>query len=222
MQPISGSAPAAATISSTSTPAAPVATTSASGMTAVAGQSRVSWKLVVLGILLLVALGVGVGFYWRAHQTPKLTDKDQLILADFTNNTGDTVFDSTLKEALAIQLEQSPIIQLVSDAELHNNLQYLGQTKDQRITPELAQQIGQRLGVKSLSLGNYRSSRFLLRDLDQRRQLRHRRRLCSRADHPPPIKPECSPLSPAPRQNCVFAWASLLPRSRSCRPRTAM
>ena len=153
MQPISGSAPAAATISSTSTPAAPVATTSASGMTAVAGQSRVSWKLVVLGILLLVALGVGVGFYWRAHQTPKLTDKDQLILADFTNNTGDTVFDSTLKEALAIQLEQSPIIQLVSDAELHNNLQYLGQTKDQRITPELAQQIGQRLGVKAYLSG---------------------------------------------------------------------
>jgi tetratricopeptide (TPR) repeat protein len=58
-----------------------------------------------------------------------------------------------LKEALAIQLEQSPLIQLVSDAELHNNLQYLGQPRDQRITPELAQQIGQRLGVKAYLSG---------------------------------------------------------------------
>jgi len=153
-QPTSGSAPAVATISSTSTPAVPVAqTTSASAITAVAEQSRWSWKLVTPVILLLVALGVAGGFYWRAHQIPKLTDKDQLILADFTNNTGDTVFDATLKEALAIQLEQSPLIQLVSDAELHNNLQYLGQTKDQRITPELAQQIGQRLGVKAYLSG---------------------------------------------------------------------
>jgi Flp pilus assembly protein TadD len=54
---------------------------------------------------------------------------------------------------LAIQLEQSPLIQLVSDAELHSNLQYLGQPKDQRITPELAQQIGQRLGVKAFLNG---------------------------------------------------------------------
>ena len=92
--------------------------------------------------------------YWRRPPVPQLTDKDQLILADFTNQTGDPVFDSTLKEALAIQLEQSPLIQLVSDAELHNNLQYLGQPKDQRITPELAQQIGQRLGVKAFLAGS--------------------------------------------------------------------
>ena len=64
----------------------------------------------------------------------QLTDKDQLILADFTNQTGDPVFDSTLKEALAIQLEQSPLLQLVSDAELHN-LQYLGQTREQELRP---------------------------------------------------------------------------------------
>jgi hypothetical protein len=58
-----------------------------------------------------------------------------------------------LKESLAIQLEQSPLLQLVSDAELHNNLQYLGQVGDQRITPELAQQLGQRLGVKAYLAG---------------------------------------------------------------------
>ena len=103
-------------------------------------------------IVLLLAILAG-GFYWRKHQSVQLTDKDQLILADFTNQTGDAVFDSTLKEALAIQLEQSPLLQLVSDAELHSNLQYLGQSGAQRITPELAQQLGQRLGVKAYLSG---------------------------------------------------------------------
>jgi len=108
------------------------------------------WRkfMIPAAVILLLAVIAG-GLYWRRRQSVQLTDKDQLILADFTNQTGDTVFDSTLKEALAIQLEQSPLLQLVSDAELHNNLQYLGQAGAQRITPELAQQMGQRLGVKA-------------------------------------------------------------------------
>src|SRR5271166_1147296 len=112
------------------------------------------WKFVIPTVTILAIALVAGGLYWRKHQAPKLTDKDQLILADFTNQTGDAVFDSTLKEALAIQLEQSPLLQLVSDAELHNNLQYLGQARDQRITPELAQQLGQRLGVKAYLAGS--------------------------------------------------------------------
>src|SRR5258708_5784327 len=113
-----------------------------------------SWQVLVPVVLVVLGLAVAVVFYFRpAPGAPKLTDKDELILADFTNKTGDPVFDSTLKEALAIQLEQSPLIQLVSDAELHNSLQYLGQPKDQRITPELAQQICQRLAVKAYLAG---------------------------------------------------------------------
>ena len=103
---------------------------------------------------LIIVLGAIAGtFYFRKHQAVQLTDKDLLILADFTNQTGDGVFDSTLKEALAIQLEQSPMLQLVSDAALHSNLQYLGQVREQKITPELAQQLGQRLGVKAYLAG---------------------------------------------------------------------
>jgi tetratricopeptide (TPR) repeat protein len=108
-------------------------------------------------VVVLVLAAVGGTFYFRNRTAVQLTDKDQLILADFTNQTGDAVFDSTLKEALAIQLEQSPILQLVSDSELHSNLQYLGQSKDQRITPELAQQLGQRLGVKAYLAGTIAS-----------------------------------------------------------------
>jgi eukaryotic-like serine/threonine-protein kinase len=109
----------------------------------------------IIAAACIVVAGVAAGGYLYFHKTtvPLLTDKDELILADFTNKTGDAVFDSTLKEALAIQLEQSPVIQLVSDAQLHNSLQYLGQSKDQRITPELAQQIGQRLAVKAYLSG---------------------------------------------------------------------
>jgi serine/threonine protein kinase/Flp pilus assembly protein TadD len=130
-------------------PAAPAA----AGTGIVARPRPARWKVLLPVAALLIALGVGGSLYWRKHRTPPLTDKDQLILADFTNQTGDPVFDATLKEALAIQLEQSPLLQLVSDAELHNNLQYLGQPREQKITPELAQQIGQRLGVKAYLVG---------------------------------------------------------------------
>jgi eukaryotic-like serine/threonine-protein kinase len=119
---------------------------------AVASRSWLKWMIPV-AVLLTLAI-IGAAFYMRKKPAVQLTDKDQLILADFTNQTGDAVFDATLKEALAIQLEQSPILQLVSDAELHSNLQYLGQAKDQRITPELAQQLGQRLGVKAYLAGS--------------------------------------------------------------------
>ncbi len=111
------------------------------------------WQIVIPTLVVIAGLAVGAFLYFRKGPAVQLTDKDQLILADFTNKTGDPVFDSTLKEALAIQLEQSPLIQLVSDAELHDSLQYLGQPRDQRITPDLAQQIGQRLGVKAYLAG---------------------------------------------------------------------
>ncbi|MGH9502614.1 MAG: protein kinase domain-containing protein, partial [Terriglobales bacterium] len=156
----SGSAAPVETVSApaqrTSGSARAVESASSGGVTTIPepAQPRPLWWKFILPAAVIVLLGViAGGFYWRRHQTVQLTDKDQLILADFTNQTGDAVFDSTLKEALAIQLEQSPFVQLVSDAELHNNLQYLGQTREQRITPELAQQLGQRLGVKAYLAG---------------------------------------------------------------------
>jgi serine/threonine protein kinase/Flp pilus assembly protein TadD len=133
--------------------APPVTMASASRSEMAPGRSAPSrsgrWKVALpLGLILALLALAGGYYYWRGNRVVQLTDKDQLILADFTNQTGDPVFDSTLKEALAIQLDQSPLLQLISDRELHDNLQYLGQSRDQRITPELAQQIGQRLGVK--------------------------------------------------------------------------
>ncbi len=132
---------------------------SSGSMTAAAelAPQRAWMRWAIPAAVVLVLAVIAAAFYMRKHETVQLTDKDQLILADFTNQTGDPVFDATLKEALAIQLEQSPLLQLVSDSELHSNLQYLGQAKDQRITPELAQQIGQRLGVKAYLAGTIAS-----------------------------------------------------------------
>jgi class 3 adenylate cyclase/tetratricopeptide (TPR) repeat protein len=99
--------------------------------------------------LLAVLLIVGASFAYKRQHQPPITEKDKLILADFDNKTGDPVFDATLKEALSIQLEQSPFLQLVGDQELHADLRYLNQPTEQRITPALARELGQREGIKA-------------------------------------------------------------------------
>jgi len=147
------SSSAASSPASTEVSRAAALASAPSGSRAAADPSRAWVKWMVPAAVVLTLAVIATAFYLRKHQAVQLTDKDQLILADFTNQTGDAVFDSTLKEALAIQLEQSPLLQLVSDSELHSNLQYLGQAKDQKITPELAQQLGQRLGVKAYLAG---------------------------------------------------------------------
>jgi len=154
--PVSDASPTPAQKTSGPARAATVAPESGAAGTIVP-VPRSRWKWMIPAVVVLVLAAIGGGYYLHKHQAVQLTDKDQLILADFTNQTGDPVFDSTLKEALAIQLEQSPLLQLVSDAELHSNLQYLGQSKDQKITPELAQQLGQRLGVKAYLAGSIAS-----------------------------------------------------------------
>jgi len=93
----------------------------------------------VLGILLIVG-----GLYWRAHKQLKLTDKDTIVLADFTNTTGEPVFDDALKQGLAVQLEQSPFLSLVSPQRVQQTLQLMGQSSEVRVTPKIAQELCQR------------------------------------------------------------------------------
>ena len=63
---------------------------------------------------MVCALALAGGFYWRAHRPPKLTERDTIVLADFDNKTGDPVFDDSLKQALTIQMEQSPFLHVLS------------------------------------------------------------------------------------------------------------
>jgi class 3 adenylate cyclase/Flp pilus assembly protein TadD len=99
--------------------------------------------------VLAAGLVAAAYFFYQHRQRNTITEKDKLILADFENKTGDPVFDVTLRQALSIQLAQSPFLQLVGDDEMHADLRYLSQSTDQRITPALAREIGQREGMKA-------------------------------------------------------------------------
>jgi eukaryotic-like serine/threonine-protein kinase len=95
--------------------------------------------------LIVVALLAG-GLYYRSQRPKPLTDKDTIVLADFANTTGDPVFDGTLRQGLAAQLEQSPFISLISDQRIAQTLALMSQPKQVRLTPELARDVCQRTG----------------------------------------------------------------------------
>lgn len=114
---------------------------------------RPRWKfLLPLALLLTVILTVG-GLYWRSHAAVKLTDKDTLVLADFENRTGDPIFDGTLREGLAVQLQQSPFLSLLPGPEVRRTLQMMGRPPDDRITPEMGREICEREGLKAYISG---------------------------------------------------------------------
>ena len=87
-----------------------------------------------------------------AAPVPKAT-KDSIILADFVNRTGEPVFDTTLNQALQIDLEQSPVINIVSPQHLAQSVKYLGKPANTVVTPEIAREIGEREGVKAILTG---------------------------------------------------------------------
>jgi eukaryotic-like serine/threonine-protein kinase len=115
----------------------------ASGRVAGVGEQRgIPRKVIVPAFLLVGALAAGGYFYF--HRTPKLTDKDTIVLADFTNKTGDTVFDDTLRQGLSVQLEQSPFLSIVSEQQIQQTLRMMDQKQDAKLTPQIAREICQR------------------------------------------------------------------------------
>jgi predicted Ser/Thr protein kinase len=98
---------------------------------------------VVLATVFVVALGIS-GWLIFTHKTHALTDKDTIVLADFTNSTGDPVFDGTLRQGLTVQLEQSPFLSLVPEDRVQQTLRMMSQPADARLTPQLAREVCQR------------------------------------------------------------------------------
>ncbi|HMD40383.1 MAG TPA: protein kinase [Candidatus Acidoferrum sp.] len=109
----------------------------------VPAAQRKLWKILVPAAAVVVA-ALAVGGYFYSHRTPALTEKDTIVLADFTNTTGDTVFDGTLRQGLASQLEQSPFLNLLSDQQIAQTLGLMAQPKDSWLTSELAREVCQR------------------------------------------------------------------------------
>ncbi len=117
----------------------------ASTSTGARGQVGMRWKVVVpatVAVAAVVALAAGSYSYLR--RAPKLTEKDSIVLADFTNTTGDPVFDGALRQGLSVQLEQTPFLKIVSGDQVTQTLKMMEQPLDARLTPALAREVCQR------------------------------------------------------------------------------
>jgi len=96
----------------------------------------------IAGVASLFLSGVTVWSFARdSAARPKLTDRDTIVLADFDNKTGDSVFDDTLRQGLSVDLQQSPFLALISDVTIQQTLALMRQPKEARLTPEIARQI---------------------------------------------------------------------------------
>jgi len=104
---------------------------------------RKSSRLLFVGLAAVLVIAAGA-FFWRSHSSAKLTERDTIVLADFVNTTGDPVFDGALRQGLSSQLEQSPFLNLLSDERIAQTLVLMAQSKDVRLTHELARQVCQR------------------------------------------------------------------------------
>jgi tRNA A-37 threonylcarbamoyl transferase component Bud32/tetratricopeptide (TPR) repeat protein len=113
------------------------------------------WKMALPALAVSLAL-LGAGYLYF-HHPAKLTDKDTIVLADFTNSTGDAVFDGTLRQGMAVQLEQSPFLSLVPDDRIQRTLHLMGQQADARLTPEVAREVCERTGSAAVLDGSIAS-----------------------------------------------------------------
>jgi serine/threonine protein kinase/Flp pilus assembly protein TadD len=108
------------------------------------GSGKKLWKILVPAAVVVIAAMIVGGLYLRSHRAAPLTEKDTIVIADFTNTSGDPVFDGTLRQGLSAQLEQSPFLNLLSDARVAQTLALMAQPKDARLTRELAREVCQR------------------------------------------------------------------------------
>ncbi len=153
---VSGGAPVAATPASGAVSAASVsaAPNSATNVPAVdvsgtivpdaSGPAAIARRWVIVGGTVVAVLIAAGAYFFFAHRGPKLTEKDSIVIAEFTNTTGDPVFDGALRQGLASQLAQSPFLNILSDQQIQKTLGYMSQPATARLTNDLARQVCQR------------------------------------------------------------------------------
>jgi tetratricopeptide (TPR) repeat protein/predicted Ser/Thr protein kinase len=99
-------------------------------------------------------LVLAAGAYFSFHRAPKLAAKDTIVLAEFENRTGDPVFDQTLRQALSVQLQQSPFLLLASDERIKKSLRMMNRPVATRLTPEVSREICERIGGSAVLEGS--------------------------------------------------------------------
>jgi len=130
------------------------AASSSSAIRAVApGQKSRLWNYAVIGLATL-AIAALVFVFMTRRRSAAITEKDAVLLTDFVNTTGDPVFDGTLKKAVAVDLGQSPYVNVFPDQKVKQTLQLMGRSPDDRITSEIGREICQRDGIKAMLTGS--------------------------------------------------------------------
>jgi len=120
-------------------------------------KPRSLWKILVPAVLAIAAAVSGF-FYWRSRQAvTTLTEKDTIVLADFANSTGDPVFDDALKQALAVELGQSPFLNVLSDRKVGETLRLMGRQPTDKLTLDVARELCLRTGSKAIIAGSISS-----------------------------------------------------------------
>jgi len=153
---------ASAVPGSGSTPAVVAAASSGnvSAVTAPASGNGKIWKILLAAAVVII---VGLGAYsFYLHSRPgatangssPLTEKDTVVLADFDNKTGDPVFDDALKQALAVQLGQSPFLNILSERKVEETLRLMGRPTTEKISRDVARELCIRTGSKAIVLGS--------------------------------------------------------------------
>ncbi len=118
---------------------------------------RLNWKLLA-ATAAAVSIGLAVGWwFYNTRRAHALNELDTIVLADFINKTGEPVFDDTLRQGLAAQLEQSPFLSLVSEQRVEQTLQLMGRPPDTKLSPDIAREVCQRAGSKAYLSGSISS-----------------------------------------------------------------
>ena len=120
-------------------------------------RHRLAAVATAAGVLVLALSGVTAWALSHSASRPKLTEKDTIVLADFENKTGEEVFDDTLRQGLAVELQQSPFLSLIGDQQVQKTLALMGQPKDARLTPDVAREICERTGSSAILSGSISS-----------------------------------------------------------------
>jgi len=120
----------------------------------VQSPNRARWKIAVPAIGILLAGVVAGTLYWRSTKVHALTERDSVVLTDFINTTGDQIFDRTLKQALEVDLGQSPFLNVLSEQKVRATLKLMGRTQEERLTTEMARDLAQRTSSKAVLVGN--------------------------------------------------------------------
>jgi eukaryotic-like serine/threonine-protein kinase len=141
-----------------STPAGATSSGSVRAAEFVEARGKKDWKVLVpAAIVIMAALVAGV-LYFRSRASKRmLTEKDTIVLADFTNTTGDPVFDDALKQALSVQLAQSPFLNVLPERKAQETLRLMGRPANEKLTQDITRELCQRTGSKAMLTGSISS-----------------------------------------------------------------